>query len=253
MGLLIYAGGIVHCCIEVAGTVSGARPGSDLIEMSQIKTMLREMNDILVNPKPEPSSTKALIIPMTSPTNADCLEIVSKTCSSLDTSMSVADPRSADCPLVFVNRAFENLTGYARQECLGRNSRFLQGPTTDRIEVEAFSNDLSGFGRASMCVYNYRRDRSRFANLVFVENIDCSGWPPILVGCQFPFWNLTTDDHALLYNRSSDQIMDDMGTMKRSALLMGQEAFRMRADSIFMLIRSRLAVFATKEGATLVR
>ncbi|GAC1497526.1 MAG: hypothetical protein NVS2B15_20280 [Pseudarthrobacter sp.] len=42
--------------------------------------------------------------------------------------MCLSDPNQPDNPLVFVNQAFERLTGYPAAEVIGRNCRFLQGP-----------------------------------------------------------------------------------------------------------------------------
>ena len=49
--------------------------------------------------------------------------------------MILTDPRQPDNPVVFVNRAFLDLTGYEESEVLGRNCRFLQGADTDRDTV----------------------------------------------------------------------------------------------------------------------
>lgn len=46
-------------------------------------------------------------------------------------SFTVADARTDDFPLVWVNPAFTATTGYAFEEAVGRNCRFLQGPGTD--------------------------------------------------------------------------------------------------------------------------
>ncbi|MDX1409148.1 MAG: PAS domain-containing protein, partial [Saprospiraceae bacterium] len=40
-----------------------------------------------------------------------------------------------DQPLVYLNEGFCKLTGYQREEALGHNCRFLQGPDTDRQVV----------------------------------------------------------------------------------------------------------------------
>jgi len=40
-----------------------------------------------------------------------------------------------DTPIVYVNEAFCRITGYAREEVIGRNCRFLQGPDTDPAVV----------------------------------------------------------------------------------------------------------------------
>jgi PAS domain S-box-containing protein len=39
----------------------------------------------------------------------------------------VTNPREEDNPIVLANKAFLDLTGYAAEEIIGRNCRFLQG------------------------------------------------------------------------------------------------------------------------------
>ena len=51
--------------------------------------------------------------------------------------VTIADMRRPDQPLVYANRAFEQLSGMAAQQVLGRNCRFLQGPDTDPAVVDA--------------------------------------------------------------------------------------------------------------------
>ncbi|WP_304481816.1 PAS domain-containing protein [Novosphingobium sp. P6W] len=50
--------------------------------------------------------------------------------------MVITDPAQQDNPIVFCNEAFQSLTGYTRDEIVGRNCRFLQGPDTDPEAVE---------------------------------------------------------------------------------------------------------------------
>ncbi len=47
------------------------------------------------------------------------------------TGFILTDPRLDDDPIVYVNHAFLEMTGYEAEEVLGRNCRFLQGPETD--------------------------------------------------------------------------------------------------------------------------
>src|SRR5438309_2142475 len=44
----------------------------------------------------------------------------------------LADATAVDNPVVFVNRAFEKITGYAPQEILGKNCRILEGTDRDQ-------------------------------------------------------------------------------------------------------------------------
>ncbi|MGN6132278.1 MAG: EAL domain-containing protein, partial [Nocardioidaceae bacterium] len=54
---------------------------------------------------------------------------------SATSGVTIADVTRPDQPLVFVNRAFETLSGFPAAQLLGRNCRFLQGPDTDRAAV----------------------------------------------------------------------------------------------------------------------
>jgi len=56
---------------------------------------------------------------------------------NLGFSVTIADPSQPDCPLVACSIGFTELTGYAVQEIVGRNCRFLlQGVPSDLIDDE---------------------------------------------------------------------------------------------------------------------
>ena len=57
--------------------------------------------------------------------------------------IAIADRRQPDDPLVFVNAAFEKLTGYSSAEILGRNCRFLQCRETDPAAVTEMREALA--------------------------------------------------------------------------------------------------------------
>lgn len=44
--------------------------------------------------------------------------------------------------IVYVNNAFQQVTGYSREEALGENPRFLQGPETDRAALDRIQKAL---------------------------------------------------------------------------------------------------------------
>ena len=58
--------------------------------------------------------------------------------------MLITDQRRHDNPIIFVNVAFTDLTGYAPEEAVGRNCRFLQGPGTDPAAVDRVRRALAG-------------------------------------------------------------------------------------------------------------
>ena len=71
--------------------------------------------------------------------------------------MCLSDPNLPDNPLVFVNRAFEDLTGYTAEEVQGRNCRFLQGQDTDPAKVDELRRAIAARVDVSVELYNYRR------------------------------------------------------------------------------------------------
>ncbi len=78
--------------------------------------------------------------------------------------MALTDPRMPDNPLVFVNQAFQDLTGYRREEILGRNCRFLQGPDTDPDTVRELREAIDKRELVKVELLNYRKDGSKFWN-----------------------------------------------------------------------------------------
>ena len=49
----------------------------------------------------------------------------------MSASISLIDMRDPNQPIVYINAAFERLTGYPAAEVLGRNWRLSEGPETD--------------------------------------------------------------------------------------------------------------------------
>lgn len=82
--------------------------------------------------------------------------------------MVVTDPRQQDNPIVFVNGAFLDLTGYTMEEVLGRNCRFLQGPDTDRTTIEELRKSLAEHKAVAVDILNYKKDGSKFWNGLFI-------------------------------------------------------------------------------------
>ncbi|MBK6009513.1 EAL domain-containing protein [Ramlibacter ginsenosidimutans] len=59
--------------------------------------------------------------------------------------------------IVFVNDAFERRTGYTREEVLGRSPRFLQGPDTQRPQLDRIRTALEQWERVRVDLINYTK------------------------------------------------------------------------------------------------
>src|SRR5690349_15957514 len=95
----------------------------------------------------------------------------------------VTDPRLADNPIIAANAAFLSLTGYARDEIVGRNCRFLAGPQTSEQAKGELREAIAG-RRPALCeLLNYRKDGSTFRNAVMIAPLfDDAGEPVLFVG-----------------------------------------------------------------------
>lgn len=85
--------------------------------------------------------------------------------------MVVTDPAQPDNPIVFCNVAFQNLTGYAREEIIGRNCRFLQGPATDADTIEKVRAAIKAGHDVDVDLLNYRKDGTTFWNALYMSPV----------------------------------------------------------------------------------
>ncbi len=99
--------------------------------------------------------------------------------------ITVADATQPDMPLIYVNPAFERLTGYSRQEVLGRNCRFLQG-TLPTQPASTSLREAARDGRAlSVTLNNMRKDGTVFSNALHIAPVrDAAGHLTHYIGVQ---------------------------------------------------------------------
>ncbi len=83
----------------------------------------------------------------------------------------IADARLEDHPVVFVNPAFEKMTGYSASEVIGKNTRFLQGKDSDQPELDRLRTAFKNQESCTVVVRNYRKDGSLFWNELNVSPI----------------------------------------------------------------------------------
>ena len=103
--------------------------------------------------------------------NVDPARLFEQSLEQTRMAIAISDPHQPDNPLVFVNRAFETLTGYGRKEVIGRNCRFLQTPQTDPRELERLRRGIEARDTIVVELENARKDGTRFVNSLHVGPI----------------------------------------------------------------------------------
>jgi len=103
-------------------------------------------------------------------------QVLSKILDSCVNGVSLADPDQEDMPLVYVNKAFENITGYTLAETVGMNCRFLQGKEHDQAEIIQLRDAIKNKKSVEVTLRNYRKNGELFYNhLVMSPLFDSNG------------------------------------------------------------------------------
>ncbi|MEZ2250531.1 PAS domain S-box protein [Microcoleus sp.] len=83
----------------------------------------------------------------------------------------ISDARLPDNPLIYVNPAFERITGYSAAEAIGRNCRFLQGTETNQPGLDQLSTAIKEQKNCVVILRNYRKDGTMFWNELSISPI----------------------------------------------------------------------------------
>ena len=90
-------------------------------------------------------------------------------CSS--SGITIADLTLPGQPLVFINEAFEKITGYSSEESIGKNCRFLQGDDREQPERTIIQQAIQKGEHCEVVFRNYRKDGSMFYNELYLTPI----------------------------------------------------------------------------------
>jgi len=79
--------------------------------------------------------------------------------------------------ILYVNKAFEDMTGYTREEAIGQTPRILKGPKTDVRTLDRVRESLKTWKPVREEMINYRKDGTQFhVELAIVPIADENGW-----------------------------------------------------------------------------
>lgn len=141
--------------------------------------------------------------------NSRELRLMKRGIESSSNGIIIADASKPDLPIVYVNPAFEKITGYPAEESMGRNCRFLQRGAeddgTNRQALEEIHQGLREEREISVVLRNYRKDGTPFWNDLFIAPIrDGTGDVTHFIGIQNDISEKKSAETKLAYNASHD-------------------------------------------------
>jgi len=126
---------------------------------------------------------------------------------SATNSIVISDPYQPDCPIVYANPAFVRATGYAVEEIIGRNCRFLQGPDTDPAAIAEMRAAVAEQRACTVTLHNYRKDSSSFWQELTVSPVrDAGGRLLHFIGIQTDITELKRAEEALTQQALHDAL-----------------------------------------------
>ncbi|KAL6642090.1 hypothetical protein ACP70R_020271 [Stipagrostis hirtigluma subsp. patula] len=133
------------------------------------------------------------------------------TLERIEKNFVITDPRLPDNPIIFASDSFLQLTEYSREEILGRNCRFLQGPETDRGTVRKIRDAIDNQTEVTVQLINYTKSGKKFWNLFHLQPMrDQKGDVQYFIGVQLDGTERVPDaaakDGAILVKKTADNI-----------------------------------------------
>lgn len=158
----------------------------------------------------------------------------------------LADPSIKDCPIVYASEEFYRTSRYSRDDVLGRNCRFLQGPKSNRTTVARIGTAIKSGQESCETLLNYRRDGTPFMNLLLTAPLyDNRGSVRYFIGAQIDVSGLIEDGRGLdsfahylaenrpNRNRDSDQSNDTISQRHLKTLSEFGQMLSLDESSVF--------------------
>jgi len=113
------------------------------------------------------------------------LEILKQAVMDSRDGITISDNLVDDNPLIFVNPAFERMTGYSSEEITNVNCRYLQNDDREQVELKIVKKAIKEGQYCLVIVRNYRKDGTMFWNELSISPIyDENGVVTNFIGIQ---------------------------------------------------------------------
>ncbi|MBD3615213.1 MAG: PAS domain S-box protein [Gracilimonas sp.] len=141
------------------------------------------------------------------------LRILEKAIHSTEVGISITDEQKEDSPIIFCNDGFVKLTGYSRDEIIGKNCRFLQNDDRDQPAIKKIHSFTENGTAGCAILRNYKKDGSMFWNELSMAPIkDNNGEVTHFVGIQNNVTQLVETQQQLEEEKNLHQLIASNST-----------------------------------------
>jgi PAS domain S-box-containing protein/diguanylate cyclase (GGDEF)-like protein len=109
-------------------------------------------------------------------------EAIGAVIEEIDEGVLIADANDPHLRLIHANRAFESITGYSRNEAIGKNCRYLQGSDRVQPEIAMMREAITELKPIAITLRNYRKDGRLFWNSIRLFPMSAPGKMNYVVG-----------------------------------------------------------------------
>ncbi|WP_264565247.1 PAS domain S-box protein [Flavobacterium sp. N3904] len=108
------------------------------------------------------------------------LKLLESVITNTDDSILITEAEPFDQPgprIIYVNDAFTKMTGYTADEVIGKTPRILQGPETDREELNKLGAAIRKWQPYEVTLLNYKKNGEEFWLHISINPVaDATGW-----------------------------------------------------------------------------
>lgn len=159
----------------------------------------------------------------------EILEIGNGVLDAVNSGIVIADATKKSFPIIYVNRAFEEITGYRLEETLGRNCNFLQSDDRHQKEIATIRKALHSGKPCNVVLRNYKKNGSMFWNELAITPVkNKNGALTHFIGIQN---DVTQNKKLALLRKAKSEVLE---------MVVKKSAFTLIAKSIQQIIEQQM-------------